>query len=125
MDVYIRYAIAVSQKELFFAKIASHPLHAAAGHGSKAGVDQRYLPGFGPVLVDWHAFLREIEGDVTDVKKIVGEIAFNDVAQIAATDHKLIHSAGRKDLHDVPEDRHAADFDHRLWPKVALLPYAR
>lgn len=54
------------------------------------------------------------------MEEIVREILFDDVAFVATADNKVIHAVVRVHLHDVPEDRTAADLDHRLGLEVSF-----
>ena len=47
-----------------------------------------------------------------------------DAALVAEADDELVDPVGRAHLHDVPEDRLAADLDHRLRPHLRLLAEA-
>ena len=62
-----------------------------------------------------------VERDVGHVQEVVREILLDDVALVAAADHEIVDAVRRVDLHDVPEDRLAADLDHRLRLQIALL----
>ena len=59
-------------------------------------------------------------GDIGHVQEVVGEIFLDDIALVAAADHEVVDAVRRVDLHDVPEDRLAADLDHRLGLQIAL-----
>src|SRR5881409_3309534 len=64
------------------------------------------------------------EGDVGHVKEIVGEVFLDDVTLISAAEHKFVDPVVGKDLHDVPQNRLAADLNHRLWFEMGLFGYA-
>jgi hypothetical protein len=91
-----------------------HALQAPAGLGLLAGVHQRDTPRLGRALVHLHAVVGDIKGDVGDVQEVVGEVLLDQVTLVAQADHELVDSVGRVDLHDVPEDRLAADLHHWL-----------
>ena len=63
---------------------------------------------------------RHVERDVRHVQEVVGEVLLDDVALVAAADDEVVDAVRRVDLHDVPEDRLAADLDHRLRLQIAL-----
>jgi hypothetical protein len=86
----------------------------APGHCGFTGIHQRYLPRLGALLMNLHAVLSHVEGHVGHVQKVVGEVLFDHVALVAAADDEVVDAVGRVHLHDVPQDRLAADFDHRL-----------
>src|SRR6185369_13027250 len=48
------------------------------------------------------------------MQKIISEILLDDVAFISAADHEIIDTVCGIDLHDVPQNRFPADFDHWL-----------
>ena len=48
------------------------------------------------------------------MQEVVGEVFLDHVALVAAADHEVIDAVGGVDFHDVPENRLAADLDHRL-----------
>ena len=49
------------------------------------------------------------------MEEVVGEIFLDQIALVAAANHKLMHAVGGVEFHDVPEDRPATDLDHWLW----------
>ena len=57
--------------------------------------------------------------------KMSVSICLDDVALIAGADHEVIHAMGGIDLHDVPQYRLAADFDHRLRLQIGLFAESR
>ena len=57
----------------------------------------------------------QIDGDIVVDGVEVEEIFFDYFRFISQSDNKLVDSVVGIDIHDVPEDRSAADFDHRLW----------
>jgi len=54
------------------------------------------------------------------VQEVVGKVLFDDIAFVAAADDKVVHTVGGVELHDMPEDWFASDFDHGLWLEVRL-----
>lgn len=120
-DIDVAHSVAVREAEgLFIADVVGHPLEPSAGHGRFAGVDERHLPGLRLTLVDRHRVEGDVEGDVGHVEEVVGEILLDQIALIAAADHEVVHAMGGIELHDVPENRPAADLDHRLRLEVGL-----
>ena len=82
-------------------------------HGSAGGAVQDHLAG------------GELEGHVAGAQEVVVEIVLDDVAHIAEADDEIGDAVGGVDLHDVPEDRLAADLHHRLRPERRLLHQPR
>src|SRR5262249_47374963 len=97
-----------------------------AGHRLGAGLDAGDAPVARRRLVIGDlARLREIDGEVRRQRGEVEEVAPDHVAQVAeAQDEVLVPVPGVK-AHDVPEDRGAADLDHRLGLALGLLAEAR
>ena len=55
------------------------------------------------------------------MKEIVGEVLFDDIALVSATNNEIVDPVGGINLHHVPEDRLAADLHHGLGLQVGLL----
>ena len=114
-------AIAVGETERFFAlQIRCHTFQASACHGVIAGINQRHAPRFGILLVDFHFVVAHVEGHVGHVQEIVGEVFLDQVTLVSATDDEIIHPVGGIDFHHMPQDRLAADLDHRLGLEVGF-----
>src|SRR6185503_4052524 len=121
-DVHIADAVAIGEAEGILAgQMRADALEAAAGLRVLAGVNERHAPGFGLLLMHDHRVVGHVEGDVRHMQEVVREILLDDVALVATADHEVVGAVRRVDLHDVPEDRAAADLDHRLRPQIALL----
>ena len=56
---------------------------------------------------------------------VVQEVALDLIALVPERQHELVEAVPRVVLHDVPEDRPAADLDERLRPHLGLLGQAR
>ena len=63
--------------------------------GVLAGVDQGDAPGVGYGVVDGHAVVGEVEGDVGGVQEVVGEELLDDVALVAEADDEVVDAVGR------------------------------
>src|SRR4030081_2129254 len=55
-----------------------------------------------------------VKGHIRGMKKVVGEVLLDDVALVSATDNEVIDAMLRVNLQNVPENRTAANLDHRL-----------
>jgi hypothetical protein len=75
--------------------------------------------------MDFHFVVRDVKGDVARLQKIIREVTFDYISAISAADHKIAHTTGGINLHDVPQNGFASDFNHRLWPEIALLTDSR
>ena len=49
-----------------------------------------------------------------------GELSLDHIALVTTADDKLIDSIGTVAFHNVPKDRLAPNFNHRLWFEVRL-----
>src|SRR5262245_31396199 len=123
-DVDVCNTIAVRKAERLLTKMAANTLEAAPGERTVASVDERDAPGFDIPVMDFHRIVRCIECDIRHVEKVVCEVFLDDVALISAADHKFIDPVVGVDFHDVPQDRLAADFNHRFGFEVGLLGYS-
>ena len=70
------------------------------------------------------AVIGKVEGNITPVKEIIGKIFLDNMLLVAAADNKIIVAIGRVDFHNMPKDRHSADFDHRLRNKMTFFTYS-
>ena len=73
-------------------------------------------------MVDGHlvAPMGVVERDVGTVEEIVGEPLLDELLLIAGTDDKLGMAIVGILLHDMPQDGHTANLNHRLGPKDGL-----
>ena len=63
----------------------------------------------------------QVDGDFGDVQKIIGKIFFDHVAFISEADDEVVDSVVGIYFHDVPENRFAADLDHRFGVSCSFL----
>src|SRR3977135_2015803 len=54
------------------------------------------------------------------MEEVIREVTLDDISPVSAANDKVAYTTGRVDLHDVPKDRFATNFNHRLRPEVAL-----
>jgi hypothetical protein len=59
------------------------------------------------------------------MEKVVGEILLNDITLVTTANNKVFDPVSRIHFEDMPEDRLASDFDHRLGPEVTFLGNTR
>ena len=71
--------------------------------------------------MNFHAVIGDVESYIGHVKEVIGEVLLDDIALVAATNHEVVDSVVRINLHDVPKDGLAANFDHRLGLEVGFL----
>jgi len=117
-DVDVGNTIAIGHTERL---VAFHKLRDLSETPTRSGllasVDESHPPWFGHGVVDRHRVLGHVEGDVGGVKKIIGEVLLDDVALVAAADDEIVDAVRGVELENVPENRQAADLNHRLWAK--------
>ena len=126
-DVDVGDAVAVGEHErLVAASQRLEPLDAPARLRLDAGVDEVDPPVSrarrrGTSTCPAADVDREVVAQVV----VVEEVVLDDLGPVAERDDELVEAVARVDLHDVPEDRRAADLDHRLRRQVGLLGEAR
>src|SRR6185369_16067890 len=101
--------------------IAGDTFETTAGQGVLAGVNERDTPRLRLLLMHNNAVVGHVEGNVRHVQKVVGEVFLDHIALVPAADHEVVCPVSRIQLHDVPQDRPAADLDHRLGFEITLL----
>ena len=125
-DVDIGEAVAVGEAEaVVVLYVVGDTLESAASECGLAGIDERHLPRLGLPFVHGHRVVGHVECHVRHVQKIVREILLDHVALVAAADHEVVDAVRGVELHDVPEDRPAADLHHRLGLEVGFLGESR
>ena len=127
LEVHIGNAVAVSEHERLIADVLLHALHTAAGHGVEAGVHHRDAPRFGMVLVNNHLVFAvgKVICNVGGVQEIICKVLLDHMLLIPGADHKIVEAVMAVELHDMPEDRHAAQIHHGLWFELAFFGNAR
>ena len=90
-----------------------------------AGVDQVHLPRLDVVVERRDLAVLQRDRHVLADRVVVEEVALDLIALVAERQHELVEAVPRVVLHDVPEDRPAADLDERLRPHLGLLGQAR
>ena len=68
---------------------------------------------------------REVDREVVVVRPERAEVFFDDLLFVAERDDELVEAGRRVDVEQVPQDRLAADFHHRLGTVLGLLGDAR
>jgi len=61
-----------------------------------------------------------MEGDITGVQEIIGEIFFYDITLVTAADYKFVDAVMAIDFEDVPKNWLATDFHHGLGLEVGF-----
>ncbi|MOA60389.1 hypothetical protein D3C78_1852500 [compost metagenome] len=68
--------------------------------------------------MDVHTVFRHVERHIRHVQEIVREVFLDYVALVTKADHEIVDPIVGIRFHDVPDDRLAADLDHRLGAKM-------
>src|SRR5262249_58917126 len=98
----------------------------ALGDGRlRTGVDERDAPAgdIATAELDVAPAVRKDEV-VGERLVVVEEVVLDDLAPVAEAENEVVVSPRRVPLHDVPEDRPAADADHPLRDPLGLLAHA-
>ena len=118
-------AVAVGEHERAVAEPGLEPLDPTARLRRDAGVDEVDLPVLVAAVVDVDLPAADVDREVVPQVVVVEEVVLHDLGPVAERDDEVAEAVARVDLHDVPEDRGAADLDHRLRRQVCLLGEAR
>ncbi len=74
--------------------------------------------------MDSHFVVGHVIGHIGGMEEVVGEVLLDDVALVSAADDEVVDAVLGVDLQDVPEDRPAADLNHRFRPYRGLFAEA-
>ena len=79
------------------------------------------------VVVDDHLVLAagEIKRNIAGMQEVIREPLLDHVLLVARADDKVVKTVVGIFLHDMPQDGHVADFDHRLGLVDAFFADAR
>lgn len=120
-DIDIAQPVTIGEAErLSVPKVLPDTPQPPPGHGGLAGIDQRHLPWFGLAAVHLHFVGLHVKGHVRHVQEVIGKVLLDDIPFVTAADDEVMDAMMGIELHDVPENRPAADLDHGLGPKVSF-----
>src|SRR5690242_5418827 len=119
LEVDIGHPIAPGEHEGRVSHVGFQPLDTAAGVGRQPGVDEIDFPVLAQrvaiaVVVWLDVLIFERDAQVGGQRAVVGHVAFDVLALVAEGYDELLMSVRRVVHHDVPENRAAADLDHRF-----------
>ncbi len=117
----------VARNDVVPVEVRANSLQALTDSRVEPGVDERDPPLFEIPReeLDLRAVRAAVEHEVVEHRSVVGEeVALDDVALVAEAEDELVVAPRRVVAHDVPEDRPAADLDHRLRDAAGLLAHA-
>ena len=126
VDVHVGEPVAVSEEKIFVVNVRLNFFDSFAGKGIVARVDDRDFPRLGKVVVDANSiFAAKVKRHVAVVERVFGEKTFYHVLFVARADDELVESEMRIFLHYVPENRFAADLNHRFRDNLRLFADSR
>ena len=64
--------------------------------------------------MDFHPVFGQMKRHIGHVQEVIGEVLLDHVSLVTKADDEIVEAIVTIDLHDVPEDRAAADFHHRF-----------
>ena len=67
----------------------------------------------------------KVEGHIAGVEKVVSEIFFDDIALVATADDKFVDTMKAIGFENMPENRFAANVNHRFGLKMDLFADSR
>ena len=124
-NIDVRDTVSIGHAKSGFAlNIRSDAGQPPTRHRLFAGIDERDFPRFCRLLMNMHRIFRHVERNVRHMQEIVSEVFFNDIALVSATNDEIIQAMLRIHFHNVPQDRFAADLDHRFRAKTGFFTYA-
>src|SRR5712691_6202785 len=126
-QIHVGDPVAVRDHEFIAFDVPANPLDPASGLGREPGLGQQNAPLLFAVkrLEVLDAPLADVDSDVAVHRAVVEEVVADQVALVAEAEDEIHDPEVRVELHDVPEDRPAADVDHRLRPDIRLLGKTR
>ena len=124
--VDVGHAVAVGEEErLVVGQVLANAQDSPTRHGLEPRVHDGDAPREPRRLVVGDVARAEVEGHVGVVKREVREVLLQQVALVARTDDEVDEPVRGIDVHDVPDDRPAADLDQRLGAHDRLLRESR
>ena len=125
-NVHIADAITIGHHKGFVADIFLHPLDAAARHRVQAGIHHRHAPRLGVLVMHDHLVaLGEVKGHIAGMQEIIRKPLLDHMLLVPGADHKIIEAIVRILFHDMPQNGHTADFDHRFRLELTFFRNAR
>jgi hypothetical protein len=72
--------------------------------------------------VDINSVLADVDRDVRIMQEVVDKIFLDNIALISEAHDEIMYSGCGINFHDMPENGHPTDLDHRLRPDCRLFP---
>jgi hypothetical protein len=119
-DIDVADTITVGETEVVIIKMVPYTFQSASSHRFLSGIYESNGPRLGKFLKNLHFIMLHVERDVRHMKKIIGEILFDDVTLVTATYDEVMDPMARIHLHDVPKNRTPTYFYHGLWARIGF-----
>ncbi len=119
-DIDVADAVAVGEHERLGADVLGQALHPAPGLRVRTGIQQMDHPVFAVTAVGRDLAGIQLDGQAARPVVVVEEVVLDLLALVAQGDDEFLVALSGIDAHDVPQDRLAADLDHRLGPDGRL-----
>ncbi len=124
VEVDVGHAVPPCQHERALAHVGLEALDPSARLGAKTGVDQGHPPVVARATEPAHVAGAQGDGQVRAQRAVVDHEPLDDLPLVAQGDNEIGEALAGVQLHDVPEDRVAADLDHRLGAGLRFLGQA-
>jgi len=124
-DVDIGDSVTVGHAEVFIFDKAANPLQPPPSLRIFTSIHQGDVPWLELILMQVDTVVRQIDGDIGGVQREVGKVLLHHIALVAEADHEIGDAEVGVTLHDVPENRLAANFHHRLWTEHGFFRQTR
>ncbi len=120
VDIHIRHTVSIGHHEGLVIDPPRKSFDASAGHCVQARISQMNVPVLDLAVLDVVLRVAEMDGKVAVVLVIINEIRLNDLGFVTHRHGKISMAEVGVELHDVPNDRFAANLDHRFWSNRGL-----
>ena len=122
LQVHVSDPVAIGHHEtLFGLQQRTEPQQPATGLRIGASVDQIDAPVLHRGVGIVHPATLGVHRDVALSRGVVEDVVLDDLALVPEGKHEIADAVVREAAHDVPQDRHAADFNHGLWLDLGFL----
>jgi hypothetical protein len=113
--IHVTDTVTIGHHKGLIANVGLNPLDTAAGHGIQTRIHNGHLPGFTMLVVDNYLVpVGKVEGYIRGMQIIIRKPFLDHMLLVACANHKFIETVGGIGLHNMPQNGHAADFDHGL-----------
>ena len=120
-NIHTPHAIPIGEAEaLLILKILRDFFQSSSGHGIFSSIHQGDSPRLCTLLMYIHTVLTHTEGYIRHMQEVVGKILFNHIPLVPTTDNKVVDTVSGVDLHNMPEDWLATNFNHRFRSVIRL-----